>query len=69
MGAYCKNFRLEYFNINLTDFSKLNNVNVKNLWAFENGKADKIKYVVFYMKYAKKLNVLDEFSRGLFLCL
>lgn len=69
MGEYCKEYRLKYFKVGLTRFAKMNGINVKNLCAFEHDRADKIKYIVYYLKYAKEHGMLDDFIMGVFKCL
>lgn len=50
IGEICKDYRLNILQINLTDFAKLNNENLKNINAFEHGRANNIKYLYMYIK-------------------
>ena len=49
IGEICKNYRLNILQINLTDFAKLNDENLKNINAFEHGRANNIKYLYMIM--------------------
>ena len=49
IGAICKQYRIETLNLSLTDFAKLNNENLQNIHAFEQGRANNIKYLYMYM--------------------
>lgn len=66
IGKYCKQFREEKLLINLTDFSNLHNDNIKNVNAFEYGRANNIKYLYYYYHQAEINNDEDEFLDGLF---
>ena len=50
IGEICKKYRLNVLQINLTEFAKLNEENLKNINAFEQGRANNIKYLYMYMK-------------------
>lgn len=65
IGIYCKNVRLNQ-NITLKDFAILNNDNFKNIWAFENGKANNIKYIFYYFNLFDSDSEQKEYVRGLF---
>ena len=65
IGIYCKNVRLNQ-NITLKDFAVLNNDNFKNIWAFENGKANNIKYIFYYFNLFDSDSDQKEYVRGLF---
>lgn len=65
IGIYCKNVRLNQ-NISLKEFAILNNDNFKNIWAFENGKANNIKYIFYYFKLFDSDSEQKEYVRGLF---
>ena len=53
IGIYCKNVRLNQ-NMSLKEFAILNNDNLKNIWAFENGRANNIKYIFYYFNIKRK---------------
>lgn len=65
IGKYCKGIRLNQ-NITLKDFAILNNDNLKNIWAFENGKANNIKYIFYYLNILDSDSEQKEYIRGLF---
>ena len=60
VGLFCKQFREDHLNISLTEFCKITNQNIKNVNAFEYGRANNIKYLYYYYKLA------DEDKRKLF---
>lgn len=65
MGWYCKKYREDVLNLTLTDFSDEVNDNMKNIHAFEYGRANNIKYLTYYYKMSCDL-YKDEFLKGLF---
>lgn len=65
IGKYCKNVRVKQ-NVTLKDLAILNNDNLKNIWAFENGKANNIKYIFYYFKLFNSDSEQKEYVRGLF---
>lgn len=65
IGKYCKNVRVKQ-NVTLKDFASLNHDNLKNIWAFENGKANNIKYIFYYLKLFDSDSDQKEYVRGLF---
>ena len=50
IGLICKNYRIDVLGLTLTNFAKLNNENLQNVHAFEQGRANNIKYLYMYMK-------------------
>ena len=50
IGSVCKNFRIDILKLSLTDFAKKNNENLQNIHAFEQGRANNIKYIYTYLK-------------------
>jgi len=50
IGSICKDYRINVLKLSLTDFAKLNNENLQNIHAFEQGRANNIKYLYMYMK-------------------
>ena len=50
VGQVCKDYRINVLNLSLTNFAKLNNENLQNIHAFEQGRANNIKYIYMYMK-------------------
>lgn len=50
IGSICKQYRIEVLDLSLTNFAKLNDENLQNIHAFEQGRANNIKYLYMYMK-------------------
>ena len=46
----CKDYRINVLDLSLTNFAKLNNENLQNIHAFEQGRANNIKYIYMYME-------------------
>ena len=66
IGSYCKDFRKKTLHISLTDFCTEMNENIKNLSAFENGRANNIKYLFLYKNMCETEQQQTEFYNGLF---
>ena len=49
VGQVCKDYRINVLDLSLTNFAKLNNENLQNIHAFEQGRANNIKYIYMYM--------------------
>lgn len=49
VGKICKDYRIEILKLSLTNFAKINNENLQNIHAFEQGRANNIKYLYMYM--------------------
>ena len=65
VGVYCKEFRIEHLKLNLTQFSDKTQLNIKNVNAFEYGRANNIKYLYYYYQLAND-NQKELFSTNLF---
>ena len=50
VGQVCKDYRTDVLDLSLTNFAKLNEENLQNIHAFEQGRANNIKYIYMYMK-------------------
>lgn len=50
VGEYCKNFRINVLDLSLTEFCELNDLNIKNVNAFEFGRANNISYLYQYYR-------------------
>lgn len=50
IGKVCKDYRIDVLDLSLTNFAKLNEENLQNIHAFEQGRANNIKYIFMYMK-------------------
>ena len=48
IGRFCEQFRKEVLNLSLTEFARLAGENLKNVHAFEKGRANNIKYLYLY---------------------
>lgn len=68
VGKYCKNFRIDIFEMSLTDFCERTNSNIKNISAFEHGRANNIGYLYLYYNECNEREK-EVFARGLFRCL
>lgn len=65
VGEYCKDFRINKMKITLTNFSNLSKLNIKNISAFEHGKANSIEYLYYYYILSDE-ELKKDFSKGLF---
>lgn len=65
VGEYCKDFRLNTLKLTLTEFSNLTDLNLKNVSAFERGKANSIEYLYHYYNMCGE-GLKKEFTKGLF---
>lgn len=52
IGKFCRKFRVEVLNLSLTEFARLTGENLKNVHAFEKGRANNIKYLYLYYDLA-----------------
>lgn len=50
VGSYCKDYRIKTLDMGLTEFCKATNSNIKNVNAFESGRANSIDYLYLYWK-------------------
>lgn len=67
IGNYCKQHRLNVLGMNLTEFCKVTENNIKNVSAFENGRANNITYLMLYWKLTDTEHRV-EFLKGMFDC-
>lgn len=65
IGKLCKQYRLKYIKMTLKDFANFYNDSDKNIWAFENGKANNLKYLFYYYKMLDDSKRIS-FSKELF---
>lgn len=54
IGSYCKNYRIKTLDMSLTEFCKATNSNIKNVNAFESGRANSIDYLFNYWKVSSE---------------
>ena len=66
IGNFCKDFRKNVFHVSLTVFCTEMNENIKNVSAFENGRANNIKYLFLYKNMCNNDNEITTFLTGLF---
>ena len=70
VGLSCKEFREKTLQVSLTDFCKIVSENIKNVSAFENGRANNIKYLFLYYGFDSRYSddfisqVLERNKRG-----
>ena len=50
VAKVCREFRVDNLKLSLTEFSELTNLNLKNVNAFEFGRANSIHYLMAYYK-------------------
>lgn len=64
IGQICKDFRINILGLSLTNFAILHDENLQNIHAFENGRANNIKYIYMYINSVysdnEKLDLLLE---------
>lgn len=48
VGAFCRDFRIKHLDMSLTEFCNITDLNIKNVSAFEHGRANNIKYLFKY---------------------
>lgn len=65
IGKFCRQFREKHLGLTLTEFSKATGENLKNIHAFEKGRANNIKYLYLYYDLADE-EQKKEFAIGLF---
>lgn len=68
IGSFCRDFRIKTLQLKLVDFCELTDSNIKNVSAFENGRANNIMYLFLYYDVANE-QLKDEFIKGVFECL
>lgn len=68
IGSFCRDFRIKTLQLKLVDFCELTDSNIKNVSAFENGRANNIMYLFLYYDVASE-QLKDEFIKGVFECL
>ena len=68
ISSFCRDFRITKLQLKLVDFCELTDSNIKNVSAFENGRANNIMYLFLYYDVANE-QLKDEFIRGVFECL
>lgn len=65
-GERCARFRNDILQISQKDFCNINKINVKNVSAFENGRANNIKYLFYYYKMCDSEQKQKRFSEYVF---
>lgn len=59
IGNCCKEYRKNVLKISLTNFCEMNRDSIVNVSAFESGRANNIKYLLYYLNSDNK-NILIE---------
>ena len=65
VGKYCRDFRINYLDMSLTEFCNITDLNIKNVSAFEHGRANNIQYLFRYYRLCND-SLKNKFSEGLF---
>lgn len=68
IGLFCRDFRIKTLQLKLIDFCKITDSNIKNVSAFEHGRANNISYLMLYYDVANETQK-EEFLKGVFECL
>lgn len=68
IGLFCRDFRITKLQLKLVDFCELTDSNIKNVSAFENGRANNILYLTLYYDVANETQK-EEFLKEVFECL
>lgn len=68
IGLFCRDFRIKTLQLKLVDFCEITNTNIKNVSAFEHGRANNISYLTLYYDVAHGKQK-DIFLKGVFECL
>ena len=50
VGVFCKDFRIKHLDMSLTEFCNITGLNIKNVSAFEHGRANNIQYLFRYYR-------------------
>lgn len=67
VGIFCKNFRMNTLNKTLNEICENTDIQSKTLSAFENGRANNIKYLFLYY-HACNDEQKQQFIGGVFKC-
>lgn len=67
VGNFCKDFRMNTLNKTLNEICENTDIHIKTLSAFENGRANNIKYLFIYY-HACNEEQKQMFVRGVFNC-
>lgn len=63
IGRFCREFRKNVLHMTLKEVSN-NDFSVKNLSAFENGRANKIEYILLYYNACITDDMRDRYIKG-----
>lgn len=67
VGYFCKDFRMNVLNKTLNEICENTDIKIKTLSAFENGRANNIKYLFLYY-HACNTEQKKDFVGGVFNC-
>ena len=65
VGEFCRDFRINQLNMSLTEFCNISELNIKNVSAFEHGRANNIKYLFKYYRICND-SLKKQFASELF---
>jgi len=65
-GERCARFRNDILHITQTDFCRNTGAKIKNISAFENGRANNIRYLFYYYNMCKTPHEQEQFANYVF---
>jgi len=65
-GERCARFRNDVLKVTQTDFCRNTGTNIKNISAFENGRANNIRYLFYYYNMCKTQIEQQQFTNYVF---
>lgn len=68
IGYFCKDFRMNVLNKTLNEICENTDIQIKTLSAFENGRANNIKYLFLYYHSCNSDEEKKQFVKGVFDC-
>lgn len=68
VGYFCKEFRMNVLNKTLNEICENTDVKGKTLSAFENSRANNIKYLFLYYHACNSMEQKQQFLKGVFSC-
>lgn len=66
IGDFCKFYRKHILNLSAKELCKESSYNESNIYAFENGKANKVEYLQLYYNACKDDEAKTNFIKGVF---
>jgi len=65
VGNFCRNFRLNHLRLSLSEVAEISGENIRNLRAFEDGRATAFRYIFAYYDACDDI-LKEDFARGFF---